>query len=606
MKRLLALLLLAVPLARAQTPFTYQGKLENGGAAFTGNVHIRLSLYAALSSGAAIRTEIMSNVVVANGIFTVTPATFTAADFPGAARYLNIEVSGDGGATYTPLTPRQQVTWTPYAITAGTAATVSGNVPAAQITGSLPASQIGGGVFSGAMTFNPASGAPFNVGANATLISNLNADQLDGFTSADFLQKAGGTMTGPLGIANGTAVNFGNQSRQMLNLYNADYGIGIQANTLYQRSADDWSWHRLGIHSDTRNAPGAGGTEAMRLTGSDSTLWLRPTTSSAPRGRLLFGDLNTTTQQPRAGIGEAQDDDDVLELFGEKVRVISNQSNPAPTLTFGATTGQHLVLYEGGADTFGIGVQSATEYFRTGEQFAWYKDGVHSDIANAPGLGGTTVMTLTGTGTLTARGSESGFNVINRNNAAQEWAMYSRNGGGVGQLAIWNNSTGDVAAFSPNGDLYLTGEVSTTVMTIRGGADVAEPFEMTKPDEMEPGTVVVIDEDNAGHLMKSTESYDTRVAGIISGAGGVKPGLRLHQEGVMEGDHHVALSGRVYVKADASFGKIKPGDLLTTSSTAGHAMKVKDHDKARGAILGKAMSRLDKGTGLVLVLVTLQ
>ena len=143
-------------------------------------------------------------------------------------------------------------------------------------------------------------------------------------------------------------------------------------------------------------------------------------------------------------------------------------------------------------------------------------------------------------------------------------------------------------------------------MTIRGGADVAEPFEMTKPDEMEPGTVVVIDEDHAGHLMKSTESYDTRVAGIISGAGGVKPGLRLHQEGVMEGDHHVALSGRVYVKADASFGKIKPGDLLTTSSTAGHAMKVQDHDKARGAILGKAMSRLDKGTGLVLVLVTLQ
>lgn len=86
----------------------------------------------------------------------------------------------------------------------------------------------------------------------------------------------------------------------------------------------------------------------------------------------------------------------------------------------------------------------------------------------------------------------------------------------------------------------------------------------------------------------------------------MKPGLRLHQEGVMEGDHHVALGGRVYVKADAAFGKIKPGDLLTTSSTPGHAMKVKEHDQAQGAILGKAMSRLDEGTGLVLVLVTLQ
>jgi hypothetical protein len=143
-------------------------------------------------------------------------------------------------------------------------------------------------------------------------------------------------------------------------------------------------------------------------------------------------------------------------------------------------------------------------------------------------------------------------------------------------------------------------------MTIRGGADVAEPFEMTKPEEMEPGTVVVIDPDNVGQLRVSSSSYDTRVAGIISGAGGVKPGLRLHQEGIMEGDHHVALCGRVYVKADASFGKIAPGDLLTTSSTPGHAMKVRDHEKAQGAILGKAMSSLEKDTGLVLVLVTLQ
>jgi len=75
---------------------------------------------------------------------------------------------------------------------------------------------------------------------------------------------------------------------------------------------------------------------------------------------------------------------------------------------------------------------------------------------------------------------------------------------------------------------------------------------------------------------------------------------------VLEGDHHVALSGRVYVKADASTGPIRPGDLLTTSATPGHAMKVTDHDQAQGAILGKAMTSLDSGTGLVLVLVTLQ
>jgi hypothetical protein len=62
----------------------------------------------------------------------------------------------------------------------------------------------------------------------------------------------------------------------------------------------------------------------------------------------------------------------------------------------------------------------------------------------------------------------------------------------------------------------------------------------------------------------------------------------------------------VYCKVDASYGAIEPGDLLTTSPTTGHAMKVRDHGKASGAILGKAMTALDSGRGLVLVLVSLQ
>lgn len=68
----------------------------------------------------------------------------------------------------------------------------------------------------------------------------------------------------------------------------------------------------------------------------------------------------------------------------------------------------------------------------------------------------------------------------------------------------------------------------------------------------------------------------------------------------------MALTGRVYVWADAANGAIEPGDLLTTSNTPGHAMKVGNHALAQGAILGKAMTGLAEGTGLVLVLVSLQ
>jgi hypothetical protein len=75
---------------------------------------------------------------------------------------------------------------------------------------------------------------------------------------------------------------------------------------------------------------------------------------------------------------------------------------------------------------------------------------------------------------------------------------------------------------------------------------------------------------------------------------------------VADGSHPVALTGRVYVKVDATHGAIEPGDLLTTSPTPGHAMKADDPGRAHGTILGKAMTGLESGTGLVLVLVTLQ
>jgi UDP-N-acetylmuramyl tripeptide synthase len=144
-------------------------------------------------------------------------------------------------------------------------------------------------------------------------------------------------------------------------------------------------------------------------------------------------------------------------------------------------------------------------------------------------------------------------------------------------------------------------------ITIEGGADLAEPFNITSgQNDVPQGAVVVIDEQNPGHLKLSDQSYDSHVAGVVSGANGINPGIQMQQQGLLEGGKNVALTGRVYVQADASNGVIKPGDLLTTSSTPGYAMKVTDHARATGAILGKAMTGLSEGKGMVLVLVTLQ
>jgi hypothetical protein len=155
-----------------------------------------------------------------------------------------------------------------------------------------------------------------------------------------------------------------------------------------------------------------------------------------------------------------------------------------------------------------------------------------------------------------------------------------------------------------NGD----GRIQTDELVITGGSDLSEHFDIDGPKgTVKPGMLVSIDPKRPGKLLVSKAAYDNKVAGIISGAGGIKPGMMMGQKNSpANGAYPVALSGRVYCWADASKGAIQPGDLMTTSSTPGHAMRVSDHSRALGSIIGKAMTSLDKGKGLVLVLVSLQ
>ncbi len=160
--------------------------------------------------------------------------------------------------------------------------------------------------------------------------------------------------------------------------------------------------------------------------------------------------------------------------------------------------------------------------------------------------------------------------------------------------------------------ILSNGTTRVRVLEIVGGADLAEPFAVAKSkdgsDKIEPGMVVVIDPDHPGQLTLATDPYDPKVAGVISGAKGLKPGMvmKAEESSLANGDYPVALTGRVWCWCEAGNSPIQPGDLLTTSKTAGHAMRATDTSRASGAIIGKAMTSLDAGTGLVLVLVSLQ
>lgn len=174
-----------------------------------------------------------------------------------------------------------------------------------------------------------------------------------------------------------------------------------------------------------------------------------------------------------------------------------------------------------------------------------------------------------------------------------------------GTVFLTANGRVGIGTATPGSAFEVAGRIRTGAVEILGGADIVEGFD-TRAEDAEPGTLVIIDADNPGHVVPSSSAYDTRVAGIVSGAGGVNPGMKLGHKGVLDGDLPVAMTGRVYVKATAANGAIKPGDLLTTSDLRGHAMKAIDRDRRDGAVVGKAMTGLDEGTGLVLVLVNLQ
>jgi len=150
-----------------------------------------------------------------------------------------------------------------------------------------------------------------------------------------------------------------------------------------------------------------------------------------------------------------------------------------------------------------------------------------------------------------------------------------------------------------NGNLFVNqGDVILT------GADCAEEFDIAGVENVESGTVMVINEEGA--LRISDQPYDKKVAGVISGAGDYKPGLILDRHHSQNDRKPIALIGKVYCKVDSQYGAIEVGDLLTTSPTSGYAMKASDPSQAFGSVLGKALRPLRTGQALIPVLVSLQ
>src|SRR5438477_2892003 len=140
----LAFLLVANSAFAQGSSFTYQGRLTDGGAAANGIYDLQFVLFDSASSGAQIgSTQTLNSVLVSAGVFSVT-LDFGANSFNGANRFLEISARLSGAGSFTLLTPRQQVTSTPYAIRSANASSADTATNATNATTATNATQLGG------------------------------------------------------------------------------------------------------------------------------------------------------------------------------------------------------------------------------------------------------------------------------------------------------------------------------------------------------------------------------------------------------------------------------------------------------------------------------
>lgn len=620
---------------RAQVPgiITYQGRITSNGTNFTGVGQFRFALVRPAIGPFAVPITVWSqdgkatpvsviSVPVTNGLFTVglgdtsingMENTIPAEVFDNSNVSLRIWFN-DGGRSFTQLAPDQRLTSVGYALRAD-------NV----VDGAIGGAQLASGFWN-------ATNLPANSVSSEQLADSIGLGSANAIGQLDIFRTAANTPAISL---------FGSSSR--ISTYGSD---GLE-----QIRLSGTAWGELLLNNSLAN-----NATGVRLTAQGSTggqLELRNTNGSnraVLEGENVGGTLTLFQADGNTGA--------VLygnEGQGSGALSLRNTNGSPRFRAYGGPASGRLDLYDtGGTLTVNVDASEGSEGAQVNLYQANGSRTIQLDAEAGPNGGGylglyesdgTELVTAAanGNGTVTVRQGDGSIGArLTADNGSGGGAanVYRDNGTFAGQLTVANNAgylglansagvnrfIGVGATAAGGAALYLQdstgtativldsdsnneGRIFTQVLTITGGSDLSENFEINAPTaELRPGMIVCIDPANPGELVLSREAYDTTVAGIVSGAGGVKPGMLMSQAGTKaDGKHPVALSGRVYCYVDADAGgAVRPGDLLTTSPTPGHGMKASDRARAQGAMIGKAMTSLPGGQGLVLVLVSLQ
>jgi hypothetical protein len=583
----------------SQTTFTYEGQLKDGSLPANGTYDLQFTLHTAQTGGDAPNTLVSERLFISNGLFKVE-LDFGSVIVTRHDHWLEVAVRPSGGAeAYAVLSPRQKLMPTPYAIFAQQDRWGLIGVPVGFAGGVEVATVSGDKVEDAAQTHGQKVGEPAEKGGDSaekgTTAAKISATATSSLNT-NFIAKfdlAGNATRNSMMYDSGTGVGLGT--------FSPTAPLHIEGTSDPQlRIVDKKSSGRNWVFGTGHNYPGD--FVFLDATGNANVWRVMPGNSGA-----------FVIDNRKVGIGTAYPDTQFhLAGSGDQAISISSTDPQASYTRLMAVTSN--------------GMQESQLQFKN--RFSLVAPLAGNAVMTLLQSGNVGIGSTNPTAPLHIEGTaDTQFRIVDRKPYGRNWAFaIGHNNPGdfvfldaTGNANVWRVMPGNSGAFvvdnrnvgigtsNPQAALDVAGTTRTGVLQITGGADLAEPFEINEAETIKPGMLVAIDPQQPGRLRLVRKAYDHTVAGVVSGANGIHPGLTMSQQGSLaDGALPVALTGRVYCWVDAAAGPINPGDLLTTSRTPGHAMKVANRAKAQGAIIGKAMTGLKSGKGLVLVLVTLQ